>query len=185
MEFEGDTITLEIEYDPDELLRPFVFYLKREPWHHRVICRPQAVILNFLGGLAVLYFLDLISVTSVILAAIVAVLVSAFAPATIFLTAATFVSYLQHRYSSQFEKVRKLKYKFIFGPDGIRVEQGRDVEMTAWFDITEAIESELDVLLWHHEQSAYIFPKRIFQDFDELSHFKTFICDRIGERASF
>lgn len=185
MEVVGDTIVLEIEYDSDELIRPILFYINREPWHRRILNEPQKPILNFLGALTVLYFLDLISVSSVILAAAISVMVSGFASVAFFEWAGSFVGYLQAQYRTQFEKAPKLTYKFEFDDQGIRTESQGDVEIVTWTDIREADEKPLDILLWLRESDVYIFPKRIFQDFDELTYFKNFVRDRIGERATF
>jgi hypothetical protein len=185
MEVQGETIRFVIEYDPDELIRPLVFYVDREPWYQRVLDKPQGVILNFLGAVVVLYFLDLVTLTSVLLAAVAAVAVAAFAPTAVIHSLSALALHVHQKYRAQMEKVPPQRYEFEFGPEGIKSRYQRDVEMTEWSDVTKAIESELDILIWHHEKSSYIFPKRIFQDFDELATFKNFIRSNIGERADF
>ena len=54
-----------------------------------------------------------------------------------------------------------------------------------WTDVFEAIETESDLIIFYDEGGAYLFPKRIFQEFDEMNSFKTFITQKIGNQAIF
>jgi len=182
VEINGDTIILEIEYDGEDLLRPMLLQMKSRSLYQRLIDARYTVILNFLGAFAVLYWIDLVSLKSVLLAAGAAILVSGFVAPTTFEWFAFFATFLEHKY---FRHVRKPPYRFILSPAGIRREYQADVDMSAWPDISSAIETEADILLSHHGSMFYFFPKRIFQDFNELAYFKNFIRDRIGDRAEF
>ena len=179
---DGDTIILEIEYDSEELLRPMLHQMKSRSLYQRLIDSRYTVFLNFLGALAVLYWLDLVSVKSVLLAAGAAVIVSGFVAPAAFEFFAFCATFLEHKYLSH---VRKPPYRFVLSAAGIRREYQAEVDMSAWPDISSAIETEADILLSHHGLVSYFFPKRIFQDFNELAYFKNFIRDRIGDRAAF
>ena len=185
MESDGESIILEIEYDSEELLRPMLLQMKGRWVYRRLIDARHTVILNFLGALAVLYWLDLISVRSVLLAAGAAIFVSGFVATSGFEYLGAIATFFENKYRESRPNFTKPSYRFILSLDGIRREYQTDVDMAAWPDISSATETEADIMLSHHGSMSYFFPKRIFQDFNELAYFKTFIRDRIGDRAKF
>ena len=184
MEIDGDTIILEIEYDSDEMLRPLLYRIKGRALYRRLIDTPQTMLPNFLGALTVLYFLDLMSVRSIIIAAGAAIFVSAFVSASLLDRLAALVAFTKRKYIDG-RKDGHPGYRFVISPDGISKECHQKVDTSAWPQIESATETEQDILISHYDRTDYFFPKRIFQDFNELVYFKNFIRDRIGDRATF
>jgi hypothetical protein len=181
MEIDGDTIILEIEYDDEEILRPLQYRIKDRPLFSRMAAEPRVIVFNFLGGLAVLYFLDLMSLRSIIIAAGAAIFVSAFASVALLDRATALIALIQQKYRDRGD--RRCVYRFVLSTEGIKREGVRKAEASAWPDIRSAIETEQDILVLQNDGPVYSFPKRIFQDFHDLAYFKNFIRDRIGDRA--
>ncbi len=94
-------------------------------------------------------------------------------------------TFLERKYREKYNKVSRLKYKFVLDDLGIPKESNPDVELSRWSEIKSAFETEQDILLSHYQVNGYYFPKRIFEDFDEMAYFKNFIRQRIGDRARF
>ncbi|MEO8573220.1 MAG: YcxB family protein [Pyrinomonadaceae bacterium] len=185
MQIRDETIIFEIEYDAEELLRPMIFQMKSRSWYRRLIDARSSVVINFVAALAVLYWLDLVSFRSVLLSAAAAVFVSGFAAIPVFEYLSAFATFLEHKYRDRYAHIAKPAYNFNFSPTGIRRQYQDTVDMSEWTDIESAVETEEDILLSHRDRKAYFFPKRMFQDFNELAYFKNFIRDRIGDRAEF
>src|SRR5687767_14264613 len=174
MQVDGDTIIIEVAYDSEEVIRPLLFQMWSTPWYRRISDAPHSVVINFLAGLAVLYFLGLVSPTSVLIAAAAAVFVSAFVNFAVFELLSMFVMFIEGKYRDKLAHVPRLTYRFVLGPVEIRKEYRGDIDILPWLDITTAVETEHDILVSH-----YSFPKRIFQDFEELAYFKNFIRGKI------
>src|SRR5215218_1690959 len=159
MEVQGDTLIIDIEYDTEELLQPILHKMKSRSWYRRLIDARFKVGLNFLAALAVLFWLDLVSVRSVLLAAVAAIVVSGIVPTVLLEGLAEFGKLLEHKYRERFADTQKPSYRFTLSPAGIRREYQQNVALWAWPDVESAIETEQGILLSHYDPTGYLFPK--------------------------
>ena len=185
MEIADEVIILFVDYEGEDIVRPLLLSMKRVPAYKRLLRAPHTVFVTFLLCLIVLYFVGWISFGFVLLAAIVSILVSAFVNPILFELLAKLTASAESRFRKNNPKLPRLGYKFVLNNGGITKEWNHNISISNWTEIREAIETEEDITLSHYDGSEDYFPKRVFNEFDELVHFKNFIRQRISNRAKF
>ncbi len=142
--------------------------------------------------IAALYFFVGLSAVSVLLAAALAIVVRGFLSLYVFEWISWGAIYFEKRAKVMHGIAPTFLTKFEFNDLGITVDHVDQSfitkyshSVTKWTDVFEAIETESDLIIFYDEGGAYLFPKRIFQEFDEMNSFKTFITQKIGNRANF
>lgn len=192
METTSRSIRFEVDYLAEETIRQVLVGMKRIPWYRRVLRGLPQLLLTFIFFIAALYFFVGLSAVSVLLAAALAIMERGFISLYVFEWFSWVTLYVEKKAEAKYGIAPTVLTKFEFSDLGITVDHGSQNcitkwsnYITNWSDVFEAIETESDLIIFYDEGGAYLFPKRIFQEFDEMNSFKNFVTQRIGNRAIF
>jgi hypothetical protein len=192
METTSRSISFEVDYFGEESLRQILVGMNRMPWYRRILVGRLQLFLTFIFFTATLYFFVGLNAASVLLAAAMTLAVRAFISFYVFEWISWGAIYFEKRAKVMHGIAPTFLTKFEFNDLGITVDHVDQSfitkyshSVTKWTDVFEAIETESDLIIFYDEGGAYLFPKRIFQEFDEMNSFKTFITQKIGNQAIF
>lgn len=185
MEISDERITLEVEYDYEEFKRIYFDSLNKTPIFAGILDNPSYILITVTISLVSLYFYGRFSIPLFLTALVfINILLAFIARTAAFAFKKWFELWAEHNYKSEDGRII-LHKKFVFESDGIEVTFGENVKKINWAEIVKAAETDAGLFIFYNNHSAEYIPKRVFDVYEELSRLKSFIRDRINDRADF
>jgi hypothetical protein len=185
MKISDERITVEVEYDYEEFKRIYFDSLNKTPIFAGILNNPSNILIIVIISLVSLYFYGRFSIPLFLTALVFTNIILDFiARTTAFAFRKWFELWAKHYYKSEDGQIT-LQKKFVFENDGIEVTFGGTVKKINWAKIVKATETDAGLFIYYDRYLKDYIPKRVFDVYEELSHLKSFIRDRIGDRAKF
>ena len=185
MEISDERITIEAEYDYEEFKRIYLDSLDRVPVFAGILNNPSYILITVTISLVSLYFYGRFSIPLFLTALVfINVLLAFIARTVVFAFKKWFELWAKRRHNSEGEQFA-LHKKFVFENQGIEVTFGKTVKKINWAEIVKATENDSGLFIFYNNYLAEYIPKKVFDVYEELSRLKSFIRDRIGDRAEF
>ena len=186
MEVGENFITFEVEYKGEGIIRQLLLGVKHDPWYKLILKAPYNILVIFIACLILIFAFGWLNVWSALLAFVFAIVLRAFFIPYLIERLSELIVFYERKVKSESGFVAPThKVKFLFNDIGVTIESESMNQVTVWDKVTGAAESERDIVLYYSDPLPYLFPKKIFQTFDELYFFKEFISHNIGARAAF
>jgi hypothetical protein len=185
MEISDERISVEVEYDYEEFKRIYFDSSNKTPIFAGILNNPSYILIIVTISLVGLYFYGRFSIPLFLTALVfINILLAFIARTAVFAFRKWFELWAKHYYKSEDEHFT-LHKKFVFENDGIEVTFGGTVKKINWAKIVKATENDAGLLIYYDRYLKEYIPKRVFDVYEELSRLKSFIRDRIGDRAEF
>lgn len=185
MEISDEKIILEVDYDYEEFKRIYIDSHNRVPIFAGILNDPSYYLITVTISLVSLYFYGRFSISLFLTALVfVNILLAFIARTAAFAFKKWFELWVKHNHKSVDGQIT-LRKKFVFENDGIEVTFGESVKKINWAEIVKAAETDAGLFIFYNNHSAEYIPKRVFEVYEELSQLKSFIRDRVGNRAEF
>jgi len=185
MEISDKKITLEVEYDYEEFKRIYLDSLDRIPIFAGIVNNPSNILIAVTVSLIILYFFGQFSVSLLLTTLIfTSILLAVISRIAVFIFKKWF-EFSAKQYHKSEDKQLTLHRKFVFKDDEIEVTFGNTIKKINWAQIVNATESDAGLFFVYNNYLVEYIPKRVFDVYEDLSRLKSFIKNRIGNRAEF
>ena len=185
-------VILEVEYDFEEYKQVYLDSLSRIPIFAGVFKYPLNIVLTVAISLVILYFYGQFSIPVFLIAfSFINVFLASFSR----IAGVIFKKWLEilakHHFQTEGEPL-VLRKTFIFADVGIQVISGKNPiktdfngKIVDWFAVDKAVENEKGIFIFYDKYLLEFIPKRAFDVYEESSSLKSFIREKIGDRAEF
>lgn len=185
MIYDGQTITLSVDYEPKEINRSFLFAIENNSWFDYISESTGRINIASILFFFVFYFYGLAFIFSVFLSIITAVIVTVFVPIIVFYLTLKIGEYLSTDITSMKGEPITLLITYYFDNEGIKwMTDSRKIEHL-WSKTSKVIENEKELFIFYNKLNCYLIPKRVFSNFKELNQFRNFLKLKLGNKAEF
>ena len=133
-----DNISFAVEFDADEIIRPIILGMRRIPWYRRVTNFPPNLVITFAICVGIFYLLNQVSLVTLFLSAVFAVVETAFISIYVFEKLSRIGVFLENKYKSELRHVPRPSTDYVLDDSGITINSGGSQRSTKWAEIDEA-----------------------------------------------